>query len=124
VEFESAGLDDEIAEDEAGLLEVSSPPVAVLLSVGVPAVMALVLQAVVMTIDVISAPAAATPVRFKNCRLENSATLNTSPVARVSLLLFSGIVNLQIVTVHESSTQKTSFAMSIPLHYRRFVLQN
>jgi hypothetical protein len=107
-----AGPEIVIFEDEAAPVELSGSSGTVLFA-AVLCVMRPVLQAVVMAIDVISAPAAAIPVRFKNCRLENFATLKILRFLRGSFSWFSGIVNLpRIVTVHESSKQKKSFALS------------
>ena len=102
VELEAAGLEVGIVEDEAGTFELLGPPGVVLLSVVVPRVMTLDLQAAVMAMDVISAPAAAAPVCFKNCRLENLATRKIFRLSRVSFPSFSRIhILLKIVLSHE-----------------------
>ena len=102
VELEAVGLEDGIVVDEAGTFELVGPPGVVLLPVVVPRVRTFVLQDAVTAMDVISAPAAATPVRFKNCRLENLATRKILRLTGVSFPPFSGIYTLpRIFLSHE-----------------------
>ena len=97
VELEAAGLEDGIVEDEAGTFELLGLSVVVLLPVVVPGVTTFVLQAELIAIDATAVPSAVTPIRFKNCRLENLATRKIFRFSRVSFPSFSGIyILLQI----------------------------
>jgi hypothetical protein len=72
VELEAAGLE---VVDEEEPFEVVESGLVVWTPLVAPEVEIIeVLQAAVVPMDTISALAAATPVRFKNCRRENNAT--------------------------------------------------
>ena len=93
LELEVTGFEDGSAEDEAGLAGPVVPPCVVLSLVVVSVVVKPVLQAMVVARDVISAPTAAVPVRFKNCRLENNDTRKIFRFSSVSCPSFSGMLN-------------------------------